>query len=336
MTDTATAWREEQHRALLCFSEGLAARLPGTWAAGTTDISTGTTRSDLHEQLWDHAVADWILGAFAYQRAGIVTDGGLRALLVLPRPHPHTGQYAIAPLLPEFLGSANDFEDLSPHGITAGADPARAASAVRIRLLPRYDDALRTVLAREIGPSTPSRTGATAAETDPESEEIPIYASDGRRWQNDPHDAQVLREAVRCLLLAAEVRFDEEQTGASDVLAGGGEYICDRDDLHPDLAPIIESAALIAVLGAAGLRVHSLLDPALPDLVEQLESWTEERQRQAFQLAAQLLLPHPADRHAAARVRSTTLPAAVIRSATGAPLPASAPPAAHLPARPTL
>ncbi|QKW20604.1 hypothetical protein HUT16_17375 [Kitasatospora sp. NA04385] len=330
---------DEQVGTLLQFGQDLAARLPGTWSADSIDISTGAARSDLHDQLWDQAVADWILWALAYQRAGIVTDGGLRTLLVLPRPHPYTGQYAVAPLLPEALGTAYDFEDLTPQGITVGSDPARAAFAVRTRLLPRYSGALRAVLAREIGTSPPSGAetadGTAAGESGSEPEDAPAYVSDGRRWHSDPRDALVLRQAVRSLLLAAEVRFDEELTGATDVLAGGGEYICDREGLDADLAPVIEAAALTAVLDAAGLRVHSLLDPALPDRVEQLESWPQQRQRQAFQLAARPLAPQAAGRHAAARVRSATHPAPVIRPATAA-APAPAPPAAHLPARPTL
>ncbi|GAA2119410.1 hypothetical protein GCM10009759_67470 [Kitasatospora saccharophila] len=335
----STPGPDEQIRALDQFSQTAAARLPGTWSASTIDISTGTARSDLHEQLWDNAVTAWILGEFAYQRAGIITDGGLRALLVLPRPHPHTGQYAIAPLLPAALGTAYEFESLSPHGITVGADPAHAASAVRTRLLPRYNEALRAVLAREIGPSTPhgaeTATGTAADETDPAPEGAPACVTDGSRWQSDPCDGQVLREAVRALLLAAEVRFDEELTGASDVLAGGGEYICDRDDLDADLAPVIEAAALTAVLDAAGLRVHSLLDPALPGHLEQLESWPEQQQRAVFQRAASLLAPQPAQRPGAARIRSAHPPAA-IRSTTAASPSVPALPTAHLPTRPTL
>ncbi|MEV7122894.1 hypothetical protein [Kitasatospora griseola] len=333
---TSTISPDERARTLLQFCQDLAARLPGTWSAGTTDIGTGTARSDLHEQLWDTAVAYAALIEVAYQHASIVKDDGLRALVVLPRPHPHTGQYVVAPLVPASLGTSYDFGDLSLHGITVGADAVRAASAVRIRLLPRYGDALRTVLSREIAPSTPSEAetadGAAAPETDPE----PAYVADGRRRRSDPRDAQVLRDAVRALLLAAESRFDEELTGASDVLAGGGEYICDRDSLDADLAPIIESAALTMVLDLAGLRVRSLLDPALLGRLEQLESWPEQQQRAVFHVAAQLLVPRPADRPGAARIRSTASPAAVIRSATGAPLPAAAPPAAHLPARQTL
>ncbi|MFC9331724.1 hypothetical protein [Kitasatospora sp. NPDC057015] len=334
-----TAPRAGRDLALLRFSEALAERLPGSWTATDIDVSTGVARSELDARLWDNAVASWALGTFVYDRAGIVKDSGERSLVVLPRPYPHTDQYVVAALLPAVLGSAYDFEDLAPHGIVVDASPARAAFAVRMRLLPRYTDALHTALSREIAayiPSTAELAGDRPAAV-PLAAPVPVYVPDGSRWQSDPRDTQLLREAVRDLLRIAALRFDEEQTGISDVLAGGGEFLCDRNDLDPDLAPIIEAAALTTALDAAGLRVHSVLDPALPEHLQRFESWPADRQRAAIQQAAGALDPPAVERPDAARARSASHPAAPIRLATDPPTPTAALPApGHRPARPTV
>ncbi|MFB7672675.1 hypothetical protein ACFC26_14820 [Kitasatospora purpeofusca] len=307
------------------FTQALAERLPGTWTAEELDISSDTARSDLQDRLWDRGHTAWALEAIASDRAGIVSDGEDRSLLVLRRPHPQNSQFLVAPLLPALLGTAYDFEDITPNGIAVDESPTRAAFAVRVRLLPRYTDALHTATARAISEYTPSRS------------ELAEDSPDRSRWHSDPREVQLIREAVSDLLRVASLRFDDEQTGVSHVLAGGAEFICDRNELDPNLVQVVEDAALTAVLDAAGLPVSSVLDPALPAFLERVESWPAERQREVMQHAAAALRAPVPERADAALARTTAHPAAPIRSASAAPQPtATLPDTGRRPARPNL
>ncbi|MFF2657350.1 hypothetical protein ACFVUH_08285 [Kitasatospora sp. NPDC058032] len=285
------------HQGLAAFTEALAARLPGRWTPSTTTLTTSAARNAVHDRLWDLAHASWALQTFVYERGGLLRGPGGRELFVLPRPHPHTGQYIAAPLLPEVLGSAYDHQALAPHGIAVGADPARAAAAVTDRLLPRYEQALRRML-EHLDPD--ADLPATTQDTDP----------------------PVLRGAVRSLLLLAELRVGDGTADLAETLAG----LCDHLRLDYDKAALYEAAAVQTLLAAAGIDSPSLLDPAVPDYLRRLSALPLADKRDLLRRAVASLDDLPDTRARAARTRtwivSSTPPAA---AAAQAPLPATAP-----------
>ncbi|MCY0940250.1 MULTISPECIES: hypothetical protein [Streptomyces] len=128
---------------LAAFAEGLAARLPDTWT------STYTRHAAYHDQIattskvWDigavgYATSNFVLG----DQAVLVRPDGAR-LLVFDRPL-YRAQFMIGALEPDAHHDA--FHGVAePFGIAIPCDPARAASQVGRRLLPRYEDALRQV-----------------------------------------------------------------------------------------------------------------------------------------------------------------------------------------------
>ncbi|MEU9074538.1 hypothetical protein AB0D22_07625 [Kitasatospora sp. NPDC048538] len=262
-------------------------------------LTTAKARAEVHDRLWDLAHADWALSEFVYAHAGILRGPASRELLVLPRPAPHTEQYIIAPLLPEVLGRTTDeVEELAPHGITVDPDPPRAAAAVTGRLLPRYDRAIRQVL----------------TDTDPIAD-LP--------WPSQDSDPAVLRNAVRTLLIVAELRLDDEMTGLAEIVSGGGDYVCERLSFDYDMAPLIEAAAIQALLATAGLGTGSLLDPDTPRHLRRLSALPAAEQHALLRRAAAVLdEPPPTPRSSAARARSAAPPPA------GPAQQAAAPPSA--------
>ncbi|KQV20916.1 MULTISPECIES: hypothetical protein [unclassified Kitasatospora] len=297
--------RSRPDQALATFTGALAPRLPGQWTASSASLATSGARCEMDARLWDLAHASWALGEFVYDSAGLLRGPGGRELFVLPRPRPHTGQYIVAALLPEAFGSAYDHEDLAPHGIAVDPDPARAAAAISERLLPRYTQAIHQVL---------ERINSTA--------DLPFTSQDA--------DSALLSNAVRTLLLVAELRVADEPSGLAEVLAGGGEYICDRFEFDYDLAPLFEAAAVQAVLAAAGVDNRSLFDPGIPHQLRRLSERSPAESCALLRRAADSLdEPPPAPRTEAARARTRLLsftaavtsstPAPPITSATSAP-----------------
>ncbi|MFD0259035.1 hypothetical protein ACFVH7_12275 [Kitasatospora indigofera] len=284
-TDTDTAARRSAPKeALDAFAEALASRLPGQWAASSTPLTSADARSAVHARLWDLAHASWALTTVVNDRAGLLRGPGGRELFVLPRPHPHTDQYIVAALLPEALGSAYDYEDLAPDGIAVHPDPARAASAVSERLLPRYSQAIHQVLER-------------------------INPSAGLPFTSQDADSAVLRAAVRTLLLLAELRLADEPSDLAEVLDGGGEYVCERLELDYDMAPLVEAAAVQAVLAAAGIDNRSLFDAGIPRQLRRLSVRPAAEQSALLRCAADALDgPPPSPRLEAARVRTRVRP----------------------------
>jgi hypothetical protein len=75
---------------------------------------------------------------------------------MLTAPRSHGRSIIAAPLIPAVFGTAYEHDDLTPFGITAPAEPTRAAALIKRRLLPRYADALAAVTNREIAAYTPT------------------------------------------------------------------------------------------------------------------------------------------------------------------------------------
>ncbi|MGW3228648.1 hypothetical protein [Kitasatospora sp. NPDC001095] len=278
----AEAQHTERARALAAFTQALAPRLPGDWAADIMDLPTTAARNALHERLWDLAHADWALGEFVYSSAGVLRGPAGRELLVLPRPFPHTGQYIVAPLLPAVFGrTTDDVEHLSPHGITVAPDPVRAAAAVTGRLLPRYDTALRGALP-DFSPDT----------------DLPW----GDPWSYSDSDPAALRDSVRAVLAVTEYGLDDDTRGLAEVLPCAAEYVSGYDR-----ASLVQVATAQALLFTAGLGTGSLLDPEAPRHLRSLSALPRPEQYHLLrQTAARLAEPPPAPRPSAARLRSAS------------------------------
>lgn len=128
------------------FSRNLALRLPGGWIPSWRDTSTSAGRSALMDRLWDTGAAQWALMEFVNDRVTQLRHYAGLDLVVIPRPlRPH--QYLVGALVPVGHGYASNVDHLDPLPIAISVpnDPARAAEAVRRRLLPVYQQALRTV-----------------------------------------------------------------------------------------------------------------------------------------------------------------------------------------------
>ncbi|MFF2955719.1 hypothetical protein ACFVVU_30780 [Kitasatospora sp. NPDC057965] len=234
-TDSSKTRTAERDAALAAFTRALAPRLPGEWTADVMDLPTAAARNALHERLWDLAHADWALGEFMYSTAGVLHGPADRELLVLPRPHPHVGQYIVAPLLPAAFGRTTDgVEHLAPHGITVQPDSVRAAAAVTGRLLPRYDQAISDAL-----------------------EDLDSTADSP--FTSEEADTLVLRAAVRTALLASGLRLLAEPGDLIGALAGTGGFACDRLSLDHAMAPL---GAVQGLDHVAGVRDFShMIDP---------------------------------------------------------------------------
>lgn len=125
------------------FSNGLAARLPGSWnAVVVEDFHDHPLRKDVLGRLWEDGHVAWAVGDFVHERAALLAGPGETILLAVRRPL-RPGQFLIAPLAP--LGvAASGRHAFAPAGIAVPADPARAAAAVQQRLL-RGPDGLTAV-----------------------------------------------------------------------------------------------------------------------------------------------------------------------------------------------
>ncbi|MEU6234670.1 hypothetical protein [Kitasatospora sp. NPDC047058] len=148
-------------RALEAFTGAVAGRLPGTWRTALADVSTSAARTEVYERLWDLGITQWALLEFVNDRLGMLRDGQDRELAVVPRPF-RRGRYLIAPLVPAGTDPGS-VQDLTPFGLSVSASPARAAEAVRRRLLPRLDYALLLAEDRGSYPGPPADDGPRRA-----------------------------------------------------------------------------------------------------------------------------------------------------------------------------
>ncbi|MFJ1795283.1 hypothetical protein [Kitasatospora griseola] len=97
------------------------------------------------DRLWDLGVAHWALLDFVNDQVGQLSHPAGMDLVVLRRPL-RSRQYLVAALVPVGHGLAHQVQDHAvPFGIAVADDPVRAAADVTRRLLPSYQQALRTV-----------------------------------------------------------------------------------------------------------------------------------------------------------------------------------------------
>ncbi|WP_107086975.1 hypothetical protein [Streptomyces viridochromogenes] len=140
--------RKANERAdLATFAQDLAARLPGSWTVVAQEHAAYAGQSPLAERLWDYGHVQWAFEQFVLSRHAVLTSGTGCELVVVDRPR-RTREFLVAALQP----SGSDVVDRvkAPDGIVVDAAPARAASAVADRLLPRYEQAVRAARVEQV------------------------------------------------------------------------------------------------------------------------------------------------------------------------------------------
>ncbi|MGW7540004.1 hypothetical protein ACWGKQ_02625 [Streptomyces sp. NPDC054770] len=137
---SAAARRSNKRADLAAFAQGLAARLPGSWTVVAQEHAAYADQFPPADRLWVLGHVRWAFEQFVLSRSAVLTCDTGCELVVVDRPR-RTREFLVATLQP----SGGDVEDRvkAPHGIVVDADPARAASAVADRLLPRYAQAVR-------------------------------------------------------------------------------------------------------------------------------------------------------------------------------------------------
>ncbi|ATW48210.1 hypothetical protein [Streptomyces peucetius] len=132
------------------FAEELSGRLPGSWSAAVHEHAAEEGQIPLNERVWDYGHVSWALSEFTPHRSAVlISDSGI-ALLVTDRPL-RKHEFLVAAFEPR--GSGFDTATKTPNGIVVSNDPARAASRVANRLLPRYQKAVREVRLSEVAKS---------------------------------------------------------------------------------------------------------------------------------------------------------------------------------------
>ncbi|MER7539427.1 hypothetical protein ABTX77_32275 [Streptomyces sp. NPDC097704] len=132
---------------LSAFAAALADRLPGRWTSEYEEHGSYDEQFAAAEGLWDAGHVDYIVSQYVLSRHAVLSHQDGRQLYITDRPL-YRHQFVVAPLEPvgprikphHFAGVQE------PNGIAVPNQPARAAAQVLLRLLPRYQDALDSVL----------------------------------------------------------------------------------------------------------------------------------------------------------------------------------------------
>ncbi|MEV6535148.1 hypothetical protein AB0M86_37135 [Streptomyces sp. NPDC051639] len=132
---------------LAVFAAGVADRLPGTWTSEYQRHALYADQFPRTEQLWDTGHVDYIVSQYVLTHDAVLHGPADQRLYVTDRPlFPH--QFVVAPLAP--VGTHIKPHHVAgveePNGIAVPKHPAQAAARVARRLLPRYEQALQTVL----------------------------------------------------------------------------------------------------------------------------------------------------------------------------------------------
>ncbi|MCI3270608.1 hypothetical protein [Streptomyces cylindrosporus] len=141
------ACRSNERADLATFAQGLAARLPGSWTVVAQDHAAYADQFALAERLWDDGHVQWAFEQFVLSRHAVLTSGTGCGLVVVDRPR-RTREFLVAALQPSGSDVADQVK--TPNGIVVDADPARAASAVADRLIPRYEQAVRAARVEQV------------------------------------------------------------------------------------------------------------------------------------------------------------------------------------------
>ncbi|MCL6737729.1 hypothetical protein [Streptomyces neyagawaensis] len=128
------------------FAAVLAGELPGQWSSQTQpDLNGHAAEDDLTAAVWDmDQVADALAKHSVNHWAVVTRPADGTRLFVMDRKGRDDG-FLIAAMAPENL-PAEAFRGVrEPDGLAVDANPFRAAKHVRLRLLPRYEQALAQV-----------------------------------------------------------------------------------------------------------------------------------------------------------------------------------------------
>ncbi|MEV7277610.1 hypothetical protein [Streptomyces sp. NPDC093111] len=146
---------------LSAFAAALADRLPGRWASEYEEHGSYGEQFVAAEDLWDAGHVDYIVSQYVLSRHAVLSHRDGRQLYITDRPL-YRHQFVVAPLEPVGLRiKPHHFAGVEePNGIAVPNEPARAAAQVVLRLLPRYQHALDTVLRNAaVQPDPPHRPG---------------------------------------------------------------------------------------------------------------------------------------------------------------------------------
>ncbi|MFF7050110.1 hypothetical protein ACFY94_17295 [Streptomyces griseorubiginosus] len=146
---------------LSAFATALAERLPGIWTSDYQRHARYEDQFPRTEQLWDRGHVDYMVSQYVLTHDAVLHGPAGQRLYVADRPlYPH--QFVVAPLAPVGAHIKPHHLDAvrEPNGIAVPKDPARAAAQVARRVLPRYEQALQTVLTHAADqPEPPHRPG---------------------------------------------------------------------------------------------------------------------------------------------------------------------------------
>ncbi|MFD7320601.1 hypothetical protein ACFV9D_05840 [Streptomyces sp. NPDC059875] len=213
---------------LSAFANAMADRLPGQWISEYVQHDSYDEQFVTAESLWDVGHVDYIVSQYVLGRHAVLHHQDGRQLYVTDRPL-YRHQFVVAPLEPAGPGiKPHHLVGVKePNGIAVPDQSARAAAQVTLRLLPRYQHALDTVLHNAaVQPEPPHRPGppqvadvvtltwyedgalGTPYKSVPEDARRTLYALG---FQYHPHQAAFLLPAAhgddgRALRLRALVR----------------------------------------------------------------------------------------------------------------------------------
>lgn len=141
------ARRSNERADLATFAQDLAARLPGSWTTVAQEHAAYADQFPFAERLWDDGHVQWAFEQFVLSSHAVLTSDTGCELVVVDRPR-RTREFLVAALRPSDSDVADRVK--APDGIVVDADPARAASAVAGRLLPRYEQAVRAARVEQV------------------------------------------------------------------------------------------------------------------------------------------------------------------------------------------
>ncbi|MFE7318264.1 hypothetical protein ACFU7T_34985 [Streptomyces sp. NPDC057555] len=131
--------RPQEGADLALFAEALAARLPGSWTAVTHDHTANPLAFPLSGRVWDNGHLSRAYARTILRQDAVLTSDRGSELVVVDRPR-RRHEFLVATLAPRGINVTDAVE--APDGVVVSADPARAASTVADRLIPRYAQAV--------------------------------------------------------------------------------------------------------------------------------------------------------------------------------------------------
>ncbi|MEV0636284.1 hypothetical protein AB0I77_15185 [Streptomyces sp. NPDC050619] len=133
-----------QRTDLSAFASAVAQHLPGTWRSDDQTYPTFEDQYPAADRLWDCGPARSALLDYDLERGAVLTGPDDAQLSITARPR-NPRRFLVAALKPQGVKQHNFSVVADPMGISVTDDPARAASAIARRLLPRYLHALDAV-----------------------------------------------------------------------------------------------------------------------------------------------------------------------------------------------